>query len=478
MYDRKGEEKRLSFELKVKTFIEKEQLLQQDDHLLIAVSGGVDSMALLHYFVETQKHWNIRVEAVHVDHMLRGEASAEDRAFVEKYCDENDVYLHAKAISIPTILAQENGNTQLICRRERYRYFKEILYKTNANKLVTAHHADDQLESVLMALTKNATMNSMQGIRPQRLFEGKSLIRPFLTVTKTEIGEYLLRKGLNYREDVSNSKDTYVRNRFRHHVVPLLEAENPRVTEQVTHFTSQLQEDNTFLMTLAEGVFSKTIKRSNENTYSMEIEAFQLVPLALQRRLILILLNYLYKDSNTIQSYALLTSILKLCDTTAGYAEIHLPEDFLAVRRYGKLMIQKNSSTEDYPSSEKIIISAANGWTTLTNGKRLCVVKLHDLSSELMTDTAQLFYFNASKLHLPLSIRARKDGDRMLLKGMDQPKRLSRLFIDEKIPLNERNSWPLLISQSDEVVAVIGVRMGMFFSTTPQPNDDTVLIVD
>jgi len=250
------------------------------------------------------------------------------------------------------------------------------------------------------------------------------------------------------------------------------------VTEQVTHFTSQLQEDNTFLMTLAEDVFSKTIKRSNENTYSMEIEAFQLVPLALQRRLILILLNYLYKDSNTIQSYALLTSILKLCDTTAGYAEIHLPEDFLAVRRYGKLMIQKNSSTEDYPSSEKIIISAANGWTTLTNGKRLCVVKLHDLSSELMTDTAQLFYFNASKLHLPLSIRARKDGDRMLLKGMDQPKRLSRLFIDEKIPLNERNSWPLLISQSDEVVAVIGVRMGMFFSTTPQPNDDTVLIVD
>jgi len=308
----------LSFELKVKTFIEEEQLLQQGDHLLIAVSGGIDSMALLHYFIQTQEHWNIQVEAVHVDHMLRGEASAEDRAFVQKYCDANGVYLHAKEIPIPTILAQENGNTQLICRRERYQFFKEVLQKTNANKLVTAHHADDQLESVLMALTKNATMNSMQGIRPQRIFGGKSLIRPFLTVTKSEIGEYLLRKGLDYREDASNSKDTYVRNRFRHHVVPLLEAENPRVTEQVTHFTKQLQEDDTFLMTLAQDVFSQIIIRNNENTYRMEIEAFQLVPLALQRRLILILLNYLYKDSNTIQSYALLTSILKLCDTTAG----------------------------------------------------------------------------------------------------------------------------------------------------------------
>ena len=466
----------MSFELKVKTFIEEEQLIQQGDHLLIAVSGGVDSMALLHYFVQTQEQWNIQVEVVHVDHMLRGQASAEDRAFVQKYCDDNGVSLHATEIPVPTIMAQENGNTQLICRRERYRYFKEILGKINANKLVTAHHADDQLESVLMALTKNATMNSMQGIRPQRLFEGKSLIRPFLTVTKSEIREYLLRKGLDYREDASNSKDTYVRNRFRHHVVPLLESENPRVTEQITHFTKHLQVDDAF--SLAQDVFSQTVIRSNENTYSLEIEAFQMIPLALQRRLILILLNYLYKDSNTIQSFALLTSILKLCDTTAGYAEIHLPEDFLAVRRYGKLTIQKNKPLEGQTSPEKQIISIANGWTTLINGERLCVVNLHDLSSELLTDTAQLFYFNASKLHLPLYIRARKDGDRMLLKGMDQPKRLSRLFIDEKIPLNERNSWPLLISQTDEVVAVIGVRMGIFFSTTPQPNDDTVLIVD
>lgn len=468
----------MSFELRVKSLIEEKQLIQQDDHLLIAVSGGVDSMALLHYFVQTKDKWGIKVEAIHVDHMLRGEASAEDRAFVQRYCDNHEIYLHAKAIPIPEIMALENGNTQLICRRERYQYFKEVMQKTNASKLVTAHHADDQLESVLMALTKNATINSMQGIRPQRFFAGKSLIRPFLTVTKSEIREYLLRQGLDYREDASNFKDTYVRNRFRHHVVPLLEAENPRVTEQVTHFTEQLQEDDAYLMTLAEDVFSRTVKKLDENTYSMEIEAFQLVPLALQRRLILILLNYLYKDSNTIQSYALLASILKLCDTTAGYAEVHLPEEFLAVRRYGKLSIQKKEPLEGQTSPEKKIISTANGWTTLTNGERLCVVKLPDLSSELLTDTAQLFYFNASKLKLPLYVRTRKEGDRMLLKGMDQPKRLSRLFIDEKIPLNERNSWPLLISPSDEVVAVIGVRMGMFFSNTPQPNDDTVLIVD
>ena len=249
----------MSFELKIKQYIEKEQLIQQDDHLLIAVSGGVDSMALLHYFVKTKAQWGVKVEAVHVDHMLRGAVSAKDRAFVQQYCDEQGVKLHATAIPIPDILAKENGNTQLICRRERYNYFTEILQKINATKLVTAHHADDQLESVLMALTKNATVNSMQGIRSQRIFNEKSLIRPFLTVTKSEIREYLQKQGQNYREDASNAKDDYLRNRFRHHIVPLLEAENPRIAKQVGNFTKHLQEDDALLMTLAHDVFKNTL---------------------------------------------------------------------------------------------------------------------------------------------------------------------------------------------------------------------------
>lgn len=468
----------MSFELKIKQFIEKEQLLQQDDHLLVAVSGGVDSMALLHYFVKTKAQWGIEVEAVHVDHMLRGVVSAQDRVFVQQYCDEQGITLHATAIPIPEIIAEENGNVQLICRRERYHYFKEILQQTNATKLVTAHHADDQLESVLMALTKNATVNGMQGIRPQRIFNKKSLIRPFLTVTKSEIREYLQKQGQNFREDASNGKDAYMRNRFRHHVVPLLEAENPRVAEQVSHFTKHLQEDDAFLMTLAQDVYSKIVTKNNENMYTLEIKEIQLIPLALQRRLVLILLNYLYKDSNTIQSYALLTSLLKLCDTTAGNAEVHLPEGFIAARRYGKLAIQKKESRQSDIFTSKKFIPSANEWTTLENGVRLYIAELPEFSPELLTDTAKLFYFDASKLTLPLFVRARKEGDRMLLKGMDQPKRLSRLFIDEKIPLNERNSWPLLVSQTDEVVAVIGVRMGVYFSTTARSNDDTVLIVD
>lgn len=468
----------MSFELKIKQYIDKEQLIQQDDHLLIAVSGGVDSMALLHYFVKTKAQWGVKVEAVHVDHMLRGAVSAEDRAFVQQYCDEQGVKLHATAIPIPDILAKENGNTQLICRRERYNYFTEIMQKINATKLVTAHHADDQLESVLMALTKNATVNSMQGIRSQRIFNKKSLIRPFLTVTKSEIREYLQKQGQNYREDASNAKDDYLRNRFRHHLVPLLEAENPRIAKQVGHFTKHLQEDDALLMTLAHDVFEKIVTKSSENMYNLQIKEMQLVPLALQRRLVLILLNYLYKDSNTIQSYALMTSLLKLCGTTAGNGEVHLPQGFIAVRRYENLTIQKNDLTQLNTFTQKRLILSANKWTTLPNGMCLYITELQKLASDMLTNTAQLFYFNASKLTHPLYVRARKEGDRMLLKGMDQSKRVSRLFIDEKVPLNERNSWPLLVSQTDEVMAVIGVRMGVCFSTTARPDDDTVLIVD
>ncbi|MEG0260662.1 MAG: tRNA lysidine(34) synthetase TilS [Lysinibacillus sp.] len=467
----------MSFELKVQHYIEREQLILPGERLLVAVSGGVDSMALLQYLAKSKKRWSIDVQAVHVDHMLRGEASAEDREFVQQYCEAHHIPLHARAIPIPKMIAEEKGNSQLICRRERYRYFREVMQEHGLTKLVTAHHADDQLESVLMALTKNATINSMQGIPPMRIFEERTLIRPFLTVTKSEIREYLQKQGVCYREDLSNEKDDYLRNRFRHHIVPLLKIENPRVTEQTIHFTKQLQEDDALLMTLAQDIFAKTFQKTSGNMYSAEIEAFQMVPLALQRRLILILLNYLYKDSNTIQSYTLLTSLLKLCETTAGNAEIHLPEGYMAVRQYGKLIVQKSSSERIMNIAEESQILTAGERTILTNGMCLYIATLHELTDELLSDTAQFYYFNSSEVDLPLRVRKRKEGDRILLRGMDTPKRLSRLFIDEKIPLNERNSWPLLVSQDGKVVAVLGVRASIYLSSTVRPGDDLVLIV-
>ena len=171
-------------EYNVKAYIQQMNLIAPGDHLLIACSGGVDSMALLHYLHKESVKLHIKISCVHVDHMLRGAVSKEDLQFVERYCLEQGIPFYGKSIPIASIVQQEGGNVQAICRRERYQYFKEILQQIGASKLVTAHHADDQLESVLMALTTKRSTNGLAGIHAIRSFGRFTIIRPFLTVTK------------------------------------------------------------------------------------------------------------------------------------------------------------------------------------------------------------------------------------------------------------------------------------------------------
>lgn len=464
-----------TLERKVIHYIHELKMIEPGERLLVAVSGGMDSMALLHFLYKYRSQLNIEVFVVHVDHMLRGEQSEGDRHFVETFCRERDITVFSRAIPIPNILAEEAGNLQAVCRRERYGYFEEIMATHNIRKLVTAHHADDQLESVLMALTKGAIMKGIQGIRAIRVFaEVGTVVRPFLAVTKDEIEQYLAVQGIPYREDASNTKDDYMRNRLRHHVLPLLIAENELVSAHAVHLTKHLQEDADYLMEQAELIFPSVVFKSSENTYIMEIKAFQKVPLALQKRIILILLNYLYQNSNTTQSYALRTSILKLCETTNGSAEIYLPEGFKAVRSYHRLTIFQPKDIERDITLHEVPLQQ---WMDLGNGFRLYIGQCTEIFDHQQNDNMQVYFFSSQELVLPLFIRGRQEGDRIFLKGMNKPKRLSRLFIDEKIPVNLRDSIPVLTLRNNEVVAVIGVRVSKYFSTKKQMKDDMMLMI-
>ena len=174
----------VSFDSKVRTFINEHDLIQQGDRLLIACSGGIDSMALLHLFLDLRKNLDIEIFVAHVDHMLRGKTSFLDLQFVESFCKEIGITVFSKSIPIPKILEEEGGNSQAICRRERYAFFKEIMEKNSIKKLVTAHHADDQLESLLMSLTRSGSLSGMKGIYAKRIFSFCKIIRQFLSVTK------------------------------------------------------------------------------------------------------------------------------------------------------------------------------------------------------------------------------------------------------------------------------------------------------
>ena len=252
------------FEQKVLQFIDSEHLVNKGNRLLIACSGGVDSMALLTFFDKYKKVLNIELFVAHVDHMLRGEQSAEDRLFVEQFCESRRIPCFSTAVPIPHLLAMHGGNSQAVCRKERYAFFTTIMHEQSIDTLVTAHHADDQLESILMGLAKAGTVTGMQGIHVKRSFAKGIIIRPFLMVTKEEIRGYLQKSGVSFREDASNEQDYYTRNRFRRHVVPLLKAENECIAQHATQFSMQLMQDDAYLRELAQQAFERLVIKKNE----------------------------------------------------------------------------------------------------------------------------------------------------------------------------------------------------------------------
>ncbi|ATP38627.1 tRNA lysidine(34) synthetase TilS [Solibacillus sp. R5-41] len=458
-------------EHQVSAYIKQHQLITSGDKLLVACSGGVDSMALLSFLYKFQHYFKIKLFVAHVDHMLRGEASEGDRNFVEQICAKWEIPVFSCAIPIAEYLEKEGGNSQAICRRERYRFFEKIMTEQKIDKLVTAHHADDQLESMLMAITKASSLNGLKGIVPKRPFLNYFVIRPFLAVTKSEIGEYLHTEGQTYREDASNEKDTYTRNRFRHHVVPLLKRENPSISHHVVQLADQIAEDDRYLMQLAETRFSTIFKEMRENCYKVVISDFQREPLALQRRFILILLKYLYHDSKMIQSYALCTSILKLFDTSVGSSSVNLPEDYIARQQYGEIVFEKNQQPRQL-TKQKL---ALNEWNSVGE-LRVYIGALTQCEDSLLA-MYQPYYFTASAIQFPLFVRIREDGDRIALSGMQQKKKVARIFIDGKIPLVKRAHWPLLVDANNELLAVMAVRVNNQFSDVRLAAHDSVLLV-
>lgn len=454
----------------MKTLEENVQQLQaftpcmtKGDRLLVACSGGIDSMALLHFLYASQRKLQIQVAAVYVDHMLRGEQSKEDGEFVRAFCEARNIPFFTTAINIGQIVHETGGNVQQICRDMRYRYFEELM--PNFTKLVTAHHADDQLETMLMAMTKGSSISALSGVRIRRPFAGGELIRPFLLVTRAQIEQYMTTHQLAHREDPSNTKDVYTRNRMRHAVTPLLKAENEHAASHAAQLSLQLQQDDALLMELATQYVDEYVECEQNGCYHFKINALQKMPLALQRRFILILLNYVYKDVNMLQSHALTAALLKLCHTTDGNAQLSLPNGLIAYRQYehmriGKLQ-QESIATQRLHCNEPI--RAGNYEITL--------MKVG--ATVLATD--DVYYITLAE-HEQLYIRSREQGDRMLLQGMSQPKKVARLFIDEKVPQAARHAIPLLISNERGVLAVIGVRSSVHVSHVPQPDQWQVVI--
>lgn len=442
-------------ESKVDALLKRHSFQLENKNIVVAVSGGPDSLALLHYLWRLKDTRNIAIVAAHVDHMFRGQESLEDALFVKAFCEENAIPFEMERINVPEIIEQSGLNSQTAARQARYQFFAKVMKKYGYDYLALGHHGDDQIETILMRLTRGSTGAARAGIPFSRAFATGTLFRPFLGLTKAEMNEYCRNYHLEPRLDPSNEKNIYSRNRFRQEVIPFLKAENSHVHDHFQRFSEEVQADELFLQELTVQTMNTVMKTREKNKITIDIYRFLEVPIPLQRRGIQLILNYLYKVKPASLSALHIDQTFSLIQHPHPSGTLDFPNGLKIIRSYNHLSFQFDISAAlnySFTLKEPGVINLPNGTS----------VKMSIIKDKEFDSGDGMAMFPVDKIKLPLVIRTRRNGDRMSLKGMAGTKKLKDIFIDNKIPIQDRDSWPVITDACGCILWLPGLKKASF----------------
>ncbi|WP_312070932.1 tRNA lysidine(34) synthetase TilS [Anaerotignum propionicum] len=443
---------------KVWQTIEKYHMCPQGAHIVVGVSGGADSMALLHLLNRFAGEQGWCITAVHVHHGLRGEEADRDRNFVQEICREWKIPCKVYYFDVSKEAKARGLGTEEAGRLLRYEAFEQ---ERQGGMIAVAHNKNDQGETVLMRLCRGAGVSGLTGIRPVREF----IIRPLLFCTRKEIEEYCQDKGLSYCEDSTNRENNYTRNRIRNQVLPLLEEIYPKATEHIAQTAEIMTEEEEFLQEQARVLFIKALKKSDENEIVLDAECLKSMHRAMGKRVLAMAFDALEgkKDIGSVH-YELLVGLL---GQESGKS-LYLPNHIIAELSYGALILKKvreMSSHFSYPLplNQEIYVPEAK----LFVGTYLCTKKRTQKSQDSCTKV-----FDYDKIGCALFCRTRQNGDRLAIKN--GRKKLKDFLIDEKIPREERDRLPLIATE-DDVLWVVNQRVSAAY--LPDENTKKFLTV-
>ncbi len=397
---------------KLTAFIRQYDQISPGDQVVCAVSGGADSVALLFGLYLLREKLQFDLAAAHFNHHLRGEESDRDELFVCNLCDRYDIPLY---VGSGEVKAGKKG-LEAAAREARYAFFNTL-----PGKIATAHTAGDNAETVLLHLVRGTGLKGLGGIAP---VAGK-LIRPMLSVTRQEVLDFLQEYCLQHITDSSNETDAFLRNRLRHHVMPLLEAENPRLAENLSAMALQLRQDEAYLQQAA------------MDRATLEVEKLRQMEPALRSR---VLERFLKENGVREPEHRHLSLTEALIFSQKPSARAQLPGGITVERCYGTLRVMPQGQTQPVE-----LACPGETWLPHLGLKVLC------RPAEEIINTEYTFTLAVSG---PVWLRSRETGDQLRLKG--GTKTLKKLFIDRKIPASQRLFVPVLADENG-VLAVCGI---------------------
>jgi len=461
----------LTFEQRFIDVIEKNKLLNNAEKILLAVSGGPDSLTMLHLFNNLKDYFGVGLSAAHLDHLFREESAAE-ADFVEDKCAEFDIEFFKKTVDVSETAEKEKLSPEAAARKERFKFFQEIYFEGDFDLLALAHHRDDQVETVLLNLFRGSGLRGLKGIEKSLEIDSMKIIHPLLDFSRKEILDYCSKKKLEPRFDSSNQENIYSRNVIRNKIIPMVEKEiNPSVKEVVARNAELIAAEEDYLNREAMDKYRNSLIDSKKNIIKLDLNILKSYDEVMIRRV----LRRAYKELNKSLEDIYLDNIIeleKIIEKSSTGKGIDLPSKIRAEINYDEIRFF-NKSEEKIKVIEKrkkISLDGENFFGDI-------VIRAEKSALDRIKFTADptRAVFDSAKINFPIFMRSRKDGDILTPLGMQGRKKLKDILIDEKIPRFKRNKIPVIVDAEDDIIWLAGLKMSDKHKVTEDTEEALIL---
>jgi len=448
--------------------------LNRIDPIIVGVSGGADSLALMHGL----HILGFNLVIAHLDHAIRPESEAE-AAYVKELADSLGLTFVSERIDVKSIAKREHESLEEAARNERYKFLFDQALQFDAQAVAVAHHADDQVETVLMHFLRGAAMPGLSGMSYQKVIPLWNvcipLVRPLLGFWREEIDAYIAEIGMTPCMDLSNQDTTYFRNKLRHELIPTLETYNPQFRQIIWRMADILSEEDLSLERSSNKVWQDCLHSTSADLVELDYQKFLTLGKALKRRILRRAISFLRPDLRDI-GFDAIERGLAFIEHPSSSGEIDLAA-CLNLAVVGDVLIVKNWEADlpdwnnpllpdesfTQPLSPGEVVNLRSGWRIVASPLQNAPENAPELVMELNENEA---WFDFDRLVMPLSVRGRKSGERWQPLGMDgHSQKFNEFLINRKIPAHLRDLWPLVCS-GEEIAWVAGIRPSETYKVT------------
>ena len=407
--------------------------LKDDDIVVCATSGGVDSMCLINILL----NYNIKIVCAHVNHNLR-EESNEEYEFVKNFCKSNNIIF--EGIVLDKI---DNGNLESKFRKKRYEFFNNIVKKYNAKYLLTAHHGDDLIETILMRIVRGSSIEGYSGFDYIVDNNNYKILRPLVYLTKSDLYEYAKENNIEYREDKTNQSDNYTRNRYRKYILPKLKEENKNVHMKFIKFSNELSSASKFINNYVDNLLDKYYFNN-----ILDIDQIKNMDEFIIKKVIYEVLKDNYKNNINLINDNNINEIIKIIKSNKPNLSVDLPLNVKLIKNYNLIKFDIDINNNDYKYEIKDEVKLDLG-----------IIKTIDNTN--LTNN-YVCHLDSSTIKLPLYVRNRKEGDYIEILGLSGRKKIKDVFINEKIPKQLRDKYPIVVDSNDNIVWIPGLKKSKY----------------